>query len=98
MGQAGGFMGKGFVALVLAGACAATAVASPREAQAQTMSGAACPNSCHNYATFSATTGGALLGAEVVMLTEGIVGVRNRWILLGSGAVGAIGGGIGGYF
>jgi hypothetical protein len=42
--------------------------------------------------------GGALLGAEVVDLTIGIIGVNRAWPYLVFGAVGAIGGGIGGYF
>lgn len=43
-------------------------------------------------------TGGALLGAEAVMLTEGVIGVRPWWAYAIGGGVGAIGGGIGGYF
>jgi hypothetical protein len=42
--------------------------------------------------------GGALLGGEVVMIIESIAGVRAGWAYLVGGGVGAIGGGIGGYF
>ncbi len=42
--------------------------------------------------------GGALLGGEVVDLTLGIVGVNSGWPYLVFGGLGAVGGGIGGYF
>jgi hypothetical protein len=42
--------------------------------------------------------GGALLGAEVVVITESIFNVRNEWAYVIGGSVGAIGGGIGGHF
>lgn len=42
--------------------------------------------------------GGALLGAEVVDLTIGIIGVNRAWPYIVFGAAGAVGGGIGGYF
>lgn len=42
--------------------------------------------------------GGALLGGEVVDITMAIIGVRSGWPYLVVGAVGAAGGGIGGYF
>lgn len=42
--------------------------------------------------------GGALLGAEVVDLTLGIIGVNRGWPYLVFGALGAAGGGVGGYF
>src|SRR5262245_53223895 len=42
--------------------------------------------------------GGALLGAEVVDLTMGIIGVEKGWPYFVFGALGAAGGGIGGYF
>ncbi len=42
--------------------------------------------------------GGALLGAEVVDLTLGIIGINAGWPYLVFGAVGAAGGGVGGYF
>ncbi len=43
-------------------------------------------------------TGGALLGAETVMITEAIVGVESPWLYFGGAVVGAAGGGVGGYF
>ena len=42
--------------------------------------------------------GGALLGAELVTIVESFVGVRNPWAYVVGGGVGAIGGGVGGYF
>jgi len=42
--------------------------------------------------------GGILLGAEVVMLTEAIIGVNEAWPYPVFGALGAAGGGVGGYF
>ncbi|MDP9152428.1 MAG: hypothetical protein M3O36_21085, partial [Myxococcota bacterium] len=43
-------------------------------------------------------TGGALLGAEVVTITESLVGVRRGWAYAVGAVVGAAGGGVGGYF
>jgi hypothetical protein len=43
-------------------------------------------------------TGGALLGAEVVTITESLIGVRNGWAYVIGGVLGAAGGGVGGYF
>jgi len=42
--------------------------------------------------------GGALLGAEAVILTEAAIGVKPRWAYLVGGGAGAIAGGVGGYF
>jgi hypothetical protein len=42
--------------------------------------------------------GGALLGGEVVTITEAIIGVRAGWAYLVGGLAGAAAGGIGGYF
>lgn len=42
--------------------------------------------------------GGALLGGEVVTITMGIIGIEAWWPYAVFGAVGAAGGGIGGYF
>ena len=42
--------------------------------------------------------GGALLGAEAVMLTEAVIGVKPRWAYYVGGAAGAVAGGVGGYF
>jgi hypothetical protein len=49
-------------------------------------------------ATGKGIAGGALLGAEVVMITEAIIGVESWWPYLVFGAVGAGGGAVGGYF
>jgi hypothetical protein len=42
--------------------------------------------------------GGALLGADVVTIVEGIAGVRQPWAYIVGAVVGAAGGGIGGHF
>ncbi len=42
--------------------------------------------------------GGALLGAEIVVVTESFVGLSNGWWYLLGGTLGAAGGGVGGYF
>src|SRR3974390_480039 len=42
--------------------------------------------------------GGVLLGAEVVTITESLVGVRAGWAYGVGALVGAAGGGVGGYF
>jgi hypothetical protein len=42
--------------------------------------------------------GGALLGGEVVTITESIVGVRAGWAYVVGGLAGAAAGGVGGYF
>ncbi len=42
--------------------------------------------------------GGALLGAEVVVITEALVGVRPTWAYLVGGGAGAVAGGVGGFF
>lgn len=42
--------------------------------------------------------GGALLGAEVVILTEAAFGVKPYWAYAVGGGAGAIAGGVGGYF
>lgn len=48
--------------------------------------------------TAKGVVGGAFLGAEVVMIPMAIAGVKPIWPYLVFGAVGAAGGGIGGYF
>lgn len=48
--------------------------------------------------TAKGVVGGAFLGAEVVMIPMAIAGVKPVWPYLVFGAVGAAGGGIGGYF
>lgn len=42
--------------------------------------------------------GGALLGAEAVMLTEAAIGVKPYWAYIVGGGAGAVAGGVGGYF
>jgi hypothetical protein len=48
--------------------------------------------------TGKGVVGGALLGGEVVTITIAAIGVESAWPYLVFGGVGAIGGGIGGYF
>lgn len=80
---------RGFAALLVGLEISAAALLS---APAQAASGAeASP-------TGKGIAGGALLGAEAVMLTEAAVGVRPAWAYIVGGGVGAIGGGVGGYF
>ena len=43
-------------------------------------------------------TGGALLGAELVMALEAAFGVQDTWAYVGGGVAGAAAGGVGGYF
>lgn len=43
-------------------------------------------------------TGGALLGAEVAVFTEAIIGLKNPWWYAAGVAAGAGGGAVGGYF
>lgn len=43
-------------------------------------------------------TGGALLGAEAVMLTEAAASVKPAWAYAVGGGLGAVAGGVGGYF
>lgn len=74
-------------ALASAGAIAGL-VAAPGEARAD---GPVSP-------TGKGIVGGALLGAEVVDLTLGIVGVESGWPYFVFGGLGAAGGGVGGYF
>ncbi len=49
-------------------------------------------------ATGKGTVGGALLGGEVVCITMGAVGVERGWPYFVFGGLGAVGGGIGGFF
>ncbi len=48
-------------------------------------------------ATGKGITGGALLGAEVVMLAEAAFGVKSGWVYILSGVLGAGAGGVGGW-
>ena len=75
------------VAFALAAILGATVVAAPlREARADDVS-----------PTGKGIAGGALLGAEVPMIVEGIAGVHSGWVYLISAIVGAGGGAVGGY-
>lgn len=86
-------MGKRFVLVGLTAATLASVLAT-REAQAQTT-----PTDPGRITALpQGLIGCGLLGAEAVILIEGAAGVRNRWILLGTGALGLVAGGVGGYF
>ena len=76
-----------------AAAAAAAAVASAGEACAQTQA----TNESVSV-TGKGIVGGALLGGEVVMITMGAVGVESGWPYLVFGGLGAVGGGVGGFF
>ena len=97
-------MQKRLAALTAAGSLAivsATLVA-PREASAQAMPDPCIAmgggSVCRSNASPQGVIGGALLGMELVMLIEGAAGVRNGWIMLGTGVAGGIAGGVGGFF
>jgi hypothetical protein len=47
--------------------------------------------------TAKGAVGGAFLGAEVVMITESIIGVKPWWAYALGGGLGAVAGGVGGY-
>jgi hypothetical protein len=79
------------LAIVTAAAAAAAVVAAPGEARAQATSGDVS-------GTGKGIVGGGLLGAEVVDLTLGAIGVQRAWPYLVLGAMGAAGGAAGGYF
>jgi len=78
------------VLVSLAGVFGAVSLGSPREAQAQTIN-AVSP-------TGKGIAGCALLGGEAVMLIEAAAGARPTWAYLVGGGLGAIAGGVGGYF
>lgn len=97
-------MHKRLAALTAAGSLAfvsATMVA-PSEASAQAMPdpcvAAGGGTVCRTNASPQGVIGGALLGMELVMIIEGAAGVRNGWIMLGTGVAGGIAGGVGGFF
>ncbi|MGD0529886.1 MAG: hypothetical protein ABSE49_32420 [Polyangiaceae bacterium] len=74
-------------AFAMAAVLGATVVAAPlREARADEVS-----------STGKGITGGALLGAEVPVIIEGIAGVHSGWVYFISAVVGAGGGAVGGY-
>jgi hypothetical protein len=76
------------------------AVAAAAVAFAMTLAGS--PRSAHAdgpvTATGKGTVGGALLGGEVVCITMGAIGVERGWPYFVFGGLGAVGGGIGGFF
>ncbi|MDO9019290.1 MAG: hypothetical protein Q8S73_25230 [Deltaproteobacteria bacterium] len=78
------------VLVSLAGVFGAVSLGSPREAQAQTVNSVS--------ATGKGIAGCALLGGEAVMLIEAAAGARPTWAYLVGGGLGAIAGGVGGYF
>lgn len=78
------------VLVSLAGVFGAVSLGSPREAQAQTVN-AVSP-------TGKGIAGCALLGGEAVMLIEAAAGARPTWAYLVGGGLGAVAGGVGGYF
>ena len=80
------------------GAIAAGLTASAMLLAASNASAQTTPASEAVQPTGKGIVGGALLGGEVVDLTLGIVGVNRGWPYLVFGALGAVGGGIGGYF
>ncbi len=63
-----------------------------------TLSGTSFCQSAEASSTGKGITGGALLGAEAVMLTEAAFDVSPDWLYWVGGGAGAIGGGVGGYF
>jgi hypothetical protein len=78
------------VLVSLAGVFGAVSLGSPREAQAQSVNAVA--------PTGKGIAGCALLGGETVMLIEAAAGARPTWAYLVGGGLGAIAGGVGGYF
>lgn len=78
------------VLVSLAGVFGAVSLGSPREAQAQTVNDVS--------PTGKGIAGCALLGAETVMLIEAGAGARPAWAYIVGGGLGAVAGGVGGYF
>lgn len=68
--------------------CAATLTAAPAPARAEGPV----------TSTGKGIVGGALLGGEIVMLTMGAIGIESGWPYIVFGGLGAVGGGIGGFF
>jgi len=73
-------------ALALAAVLGAGVLATPGDARADDVSSSG-----------KGIAGGALLGAEIPTIIEGIAGVRPPWVYILSAVVGAGGGGFGGY-
>jgi hypothetical protein len=78
------------VLVSLAGVFGAVSLGAPHEAQAQTVN-AVSP-------TGKGIAGCALLGGEAVMLIEAAAGARPTWAYIVGGGLGAVAGGVGGYF
>lgn len=83
-------MRKALAAISLAGIAGTLIIATPREAAAQTTDPVT--------PTGKGITGCALLGAETVALIQAAAGVRARWPYAVFPALGAVAGGVGGYF
>lgn len=77
-----------FTKAVLAGLCLGVVLFSARPASAQV----------EVSATLKGTIGCGLLGAELPLMVESIIGVRNGWVLGLSAIGGGVGGGLLGYF
>jgi hypothetical protein len=60
--------------------------------------GAARADSTKASSSGKGIVGGVLLGSEAVLLTEAAIDVQPDWLYLVGGGVGAVGGGIGGYY
>ncbi len=73
--------------LAAAGAALLLSVGTPAKAQSTEVS-----------PTGKGITGGALLGAEAVMLVEAAFKVKPAWAYIVGGLAGGVGGGVGGYF
>jgi hypothetical protein len=79
---------QSFAGVVTAGLIAGAIALAPSDARAE---GPVDP-------TGKGIVGGALLGAEVVLITTAIIGPKTWWPYVVFGAVGAGGGAVGGYF
>lgn len=82
---------RGFGRLLSASVIVFAAAAVPTAARAADNGTQASP-------TGKGITGGALLGAEAVMLTEAAASVKPAWAYAVGGGIGAVAGGVGGYF
>ncbi|MDB4928603.1 MAG: hypothetical protein JWM10_1087 [Myxococcaceae bacterium] len=78
------------VLVSLAGVFGAVSLGAPRAAQAQTVNEVS--------PTGKGIAGCALLGGEAVMLIEAAAGARPTWAYIVGGGLGAVGGGVAGYF
>lgn len=80
-----------FLAALLAMACALVVAVAPRTASAQD------EGPSEVTGTAKGIVGGALLGAEVVMIPMGAAGLKPWWPYVVFGSVGAVGGAVGGW-